>query len=173
MTTLSLPPSSPRRNWLSSSARRPKNTSQTLPPPHEMSVFGKTYLALLREHWFILFDRLAILYHETLSNQLDADCILDEDFIGCCNEIAVQQWPPSVVNTKQDQSPSPHVAAAARGAASQPAAARGTTAISPANWTVGAYSNWRSNATCKWTLCLGANPKSECRERWLGWKNKG
>jgi hypothetical protein len=98
-----------------------------------MSVFGKTYLALLREHWFILFDRLAILYHETLSNQLDADCILDEDFIGCCNEIAVQQWPPSVVNTKQDQSPSPHVAAAARGAASQPAAARGTTAISPAN----------------------------------------
>ena len=78
-----------------------------LPPPHEMSAFGKTYLALLREQWFILFDRLALLYHKTLCKQLDADCILDEDYIGCYNKILVQQWPPSVVITKHDQSPSP------------------------------------------------------------------
>jgi hypothetical protein len=39
----------------------PKDTFQTLPLPHEISVFGKPYLALLREQWFILFDRLAIL----------------------------------------------------------------------------------------------------------------
>jgi hypothetical protein len=44
----------------------PEDTFQRLPPPHEMSVFGKTYLALLREQWFILFDRLALLYNKTL-----------------------------------------------------------------------------------------------------------
>jgi hypothetical protein len=87
----------------------PEDTFQMLPPPHEMSVFGKTYLTLFREHWFIMFDKLAILFHETLCKQLDADCIRDENYIGCCNKIAVQQWPPSVVITKQDQSPSPHV----------------------------------------------------------------
>jgi hypothetical protein len=45
----------------------PEDTFQRLPPPHEMSVFGKTYLALLREPWFILLDRLALLYHKTHS----------------------------------------------------------------------------------------------------------
>jgi hypothetical protein len=40
----------------------PEDTFQRLPPPHEMSVFGKTYLALLKEQWFILFDRFALLY---------------------------------------------------------------------------------------------------------------
>jgi hypothetical protein len=85
----------------------PEDTFQRLPPPHEMSVFGKTYLALLKEQWFILFDRLALLYHETLCKQLDADCVLDDNYIGYCNKISVQQWPPSVVITKQDQSSSP------------------------------------------------------------------
>jgi hypothetical protein len=85
----------------------PEDTFQRLPPPHEISVFGKTYLALLREQWFILFDRLALLYHDTLRKRLDADCVLDKDYIDCCNEISVQQWPPSVVMTKQDQSSSP------------------------------------------------------------------
>jgi hypothetical protein len=46
----------------------PEDTFQRLPPPHEMSVFGKTYLALLKEQWIILFDRLACLYHDTLFN---------------------------------------------------------------------------------------------------------
>ncbi len=85
----------------------PEDTFQILPSPQEMSVFGKTYLALLRERWFILFDRLALLYHETLCKRLDADCIVDEDYIGSCNKISVQQWPSSVVTTKQDQFPSP------------------------------------------------------------------
>jgi hypothetical protein len=86
-----------------------EDTFQTLPPPHEMSVFGKTYLALLREQWFILFDRLALLYHKILCKQLNADCVLDDDYIGCCKEILVQQWPPSVIITKQAQSSSPPV----------------------------------------------------------------
>jgi hypothetical protein len=85
----------------------PEDTFQRLPPPHEMSVFGKTYLALLKEQWIILFDRLALLYHDTLHKRLDADCVLDDDFIGCCNKISVQQWPPSVVITKQDKNSSP------------------------------------------------------------------
>jgi hypothetical protein len=57
----------------------PEDTFQTLSLPHEMLVFGKTYLALLREQWFILFDRMALLYHKTLCKRLDADCILDND----------------------------------------------------------------------------------------------
>ncbi len=44
---------------------------QTLPLPHELAVFGKTYRALLREQWFILPNRLAKLYHETLPKRLD------------------------------------------------------------------------------------------------------
>jgi hypothetical protein len=67
----------------------PEDTFQRLPPPHEMSVFGKTYLALLREQWFILFDRLALLYHKTLCKQLDADYVLDDNYIGCFNKISV------------------------------------------------------------------------------------
>ncbi len=62
----------------------PEDALQTL-LPHEMSVFGKTYLALMREQWFILFDRSALLYHKTLHKRLDADCLIDEDNIGCCN----------------------------------------------------------------------------------------
>jgi hypothetical protein len=42
----------------------------------------------------------ALLYHDTLRKQLDADCVLDDNYIRCCNEISVQQWPPSVVVTK-------------------------------------------------------------------------
>jgi hypothetical protein len=78
----------------------PEDTFQTLPPSHEN-------LALLRELWLILFDRLALLYHKTLRKRLNADCVLDDNYIGCCNKISMQQWPPSVVITKQDQSPSP------------------------------------------------------------------
>jgi hypothetical protein len=78
----------------------PEYTFQRLPPPQEMSVFGKTYLALFREQLFILIDRLALLYHKTLRKRLYADCILDEIFIGCCNKILVQQWPPSSYQNK-------------------------------------------------------------------------
>jgi hypothetical protein len=65
----------------------PEDTFQSLPPPHEMSVFGKTHLVLLKEQWFILFDRLALLYHNTLHKRLDADCVLDDDYIGCCKKL--------------------------------------------------------------------------------------
>jgi hypothetical protein len=34
-----------------------------------------------------------------------SDWILDDNYIHCFNEIAAQQWPPSVVITKEDRHP--------------------------------------------------------------------
>ena len=66
-------------------------TFQSLPPLDEMRVFGKTYLALLREQWFLLFDRLAKLHHETLPRRWAGDCELDEIYLRWCKQIEAYQ----------------------------------------------------------------------------------
>ncbi len=105
----------------------PEDTFQMLLPPHEMSVFGKTYLGLLREQWFILFDRLALLYHKTLRKRLDADCILDDNYIGCCNKIfgATKVFIRGNNKTRSKSF-------TAQGTSSQPAAAASATSSQPA-----------------------------------------
>ena len=75
-------------------------TFQSLPPLDEIRVFGKSYLALLREQWFLLFDRLAKLHHETLPGRWAGDCKLDEVNLRWCKQIEAYHWPPIAVTTK-------------------------------------------------------------------------
>ena len=80
-------------------------TFQSLPPLDEMRVFGKTYLALLREQWFLLFDSLAKLHHETLPRRWAGDCELDEIYLRWCKQIEAYNWPPIAVTTKHEPPP--------------------------------------------------------------------
>ena len=50
------------------------------PLPLESSLFGKTYLQLLREQWFIVFDRLAKLQHITLGKRSDVNFQVEEGY---------------------------------------------------------------------------------------------
>ena len=57
---------------------------------HQFMKWKLHTVLVLREQWFILFDRLAKLHQETLCKCLDGDCC-------CCNKIRAHRGHPSAV----------------------------------------------------------------------------
>ncbi|KAI2511371.1 hypothetical protein MHU86_2982 [Fragilaria crotonensis] len=55
----------------------------------------------MKEQWFILFDRLAVLHHETLPKRFHTDCEIDEVYLTWCDKIQRHNWPPFAVTTKR------------------------------------------------------------------------
>lgn len=75
------------------------------PLPLDRSLFGKTYLHLLREQWFIVFDRLAKLQHVTLGKRSGTDFKVDEEYEACSKILEQSKWPALATISKPPPAP--------------------------------------------------------------------